>query len=226
VTLARFTSDDDVIRLAKAAVLGDQGQRPPTWIPAARLTLRGVTATLAYRLDPAEHARRCVHGMLAVTDLEKLNVLLGLPLGLPVPKSELRRQDWLVIGQLPPGCVKVADGAVTRQIMRPLFVDLAVVASDGEDWRSGLRRAGQFSTYCTRLLAIPGTLGDIAEASAEAAYYGIGFVVNASGDPVLAVKPERFIPTAHTAAGWRFTEQVYSEIVMRHLLPTEIGQAL
>jgi hypothetical protein len=223
VTAARFAGDDDVIRLAKAAALGDRGKGSPTGIPAARLALRGVTATLAYRLDSAEHVRRCVHGLLAVTDLEKLDVMLGLPVGLPVPKSELRRQDWLVIDELPHGCVKVIDGAVTRQITRPLRVDLAVLMSDGEDWRSGLQRAGQFSTYCTRLLAIPGVPNEIAEIRAESAYYGVGLVVNASTSPLLAVPPERFIPTAHTAAGWRFTEQVYSEIVRGRLLPTRIG---
>jgi hypothetical protein len=223
VTVTRFTSDD-VSHLAKAAALHDLGQGLPSRIPAATLTVRGVVATLVYRLDPGEHARRSAHGLLAVTDLEQLDALLDLPVGLPVPKGELRRQDSVVIGQLPPGCVSAAGGAVTRQIRRPLCVDLAVVTSDDDDWRSGLRKAGQFSTYCTRLLAMTGIPDDIADARDEAAYYGIGLVVNASGDPAIALPPQRFIPTAHTAAGWRFTEQVYSEVVTRHLLPTESGQ--
>jgi len=53
---------------------------------------------------------------------------------------------------------------------------------------------------------------DIASARAAAIRHGIGLVVDAMGTPVTVVPAMRFTPAAHTAAGWRFAEQVYQEI--------------
>jgi len=219
VTVARFTSDDNSNRLAEVAALRGSGQqRLPAEARIARVTVRDVTATLAYRLDAGEHARRRAEGLLAVTELEKLDALLGLPTGLPVRMEALGGHVRRVIGRLPAGCVQVADGSVTRRIVRPLRVDLAVVTPDGEDWRAGLRKAGRFAAYCTRLLAIAGMPDDLAGAGAEAAYCGTGLVVNAATSQMMVVPPQSFTPTAHTAAGWRFTEQAYREIVSRGLV--------
>jgi hypothetical protein len=217
VTMTRFTGDDDNNRLAEVAVMRGpaRGIAPGAWV--ARIAVRGVAATMAYRLDASEHARRDAAGMLAVTDLEALDALLGLPAKLPIRMDALGSHIRPIIRRLPAGCVQVAGGMVTRHIVRPLCVDLVVVTPDGADWRSGMRKAGRFGTYCTRVLAIGDMSDDLAEARAEAAYHGIGLVVGAARTSVMIVPPRRFTPTAHTAAGWRFAEQVYREVVSQGL---------
>ena len=213
MTVARFTSDDDNNRLAEVAALREPWRKLTAGVRIARITARGVKATVAYRLDVGEHARRCAYGLLAVTDLEKLDVLLGLPAELPVRTSALNGYDRRIIERLPHGCVQASNGEVTRRIVRPVRVELAVVTPDSEDWRAGLRKARQFSSYCTHVLAIADTPDELPDVQAEATYCGTGLVINAANIPLMVVPPEYFIPTAHTAAGWRFAEQVYHEIV-------------
>jgi hypothetical protein len=217
VTVKRFTNDDDNNGLTEVAVLRGPARGLAPKARVARIVVRGVTATVAYRLDFSEHARRRAVGLLAVTDLEVLDALLGLPTDLPIQMEALGSHVRPIIRDLPAGCVQVVDGTVTRQVVRPLRVDLAVVTPDSVDWRSGLGKAGQFSTYCTRVLAIGGIPGDIAEARAAAAHHGIGLVVGTGGSSEMIVPPRCFTSTAHTAAGWRFAEQVYSQVVSRGL---------
>jgi hypothetical protein len=178
----------------------------------ATVAVRGVTAMLAYRIDQGEHMRRRDAGMVAVTRLDWLHAMLGLPVGMPVRVDALSSWYQQIVEELPPGCVQVTAGAVVRLLVRPVRVELAVVMADGNDWQAGLRQAGVFSGYCTRMLAIAGVPGDIPEARATAGRHGIGLVVDAVDSPVTVVPAARFTPTAHTAAGWRFTEQVYQQI--------------
>jgi hypothetical protein len=177
----------------------------------AAVTVRGVKAAVAYRMDRREHSRRQDAGLTAVTRLDWLHTLLSLPAGMPVPSRSLPSRELRMLHRLPTGCVQFADGTVIRHIVRPLRVDLAVVMAT--DFRSGLREAGRFGAYCARVLAVAGTLAHLAEARAEADYYGIGLVVNSAARPVLVVPPEPFTPSAHTAAGWRFAEQTYRELI-------------
>lgn len=177
-----------------------------------RVTVREVSAVLAYRLERGEHIRRREAGMVAVTRLDWLHAMLGLPAGIPVRLDALSSCSQQIVGDLPPGCVRLSEGSVVRQLVRPLRVELAVVTAESSDWRAGLQEAGAFSGYCTRILAIAGMRGNMPEASAAAARHGVGLVVDADGSPATAVPAVRFTPAAHTAAGWRFAEQVYEEI--------------
>lgn len=178
----------------------------------ATVAARGVSAVLAYRIDQDEHIRRRDAGMVAVTRLDWLHALLGLPVGMPVSCDALSPWYQQIVKELPPGCVQVSRGAVVRLLLRPVRVELAVVMAEGNDWQAGLRQAGVFSGYCTRVLAIAEVPDDVPEARVAAARHGIGLVVGAVGSPVTVVPATRFTPAAHTAAGWRFTEQVYQEI--------------
>jgi hypothetical protein len=178
----------------------------------ARVTVRDVSAMLAYRLDPGEHVRRREAGMVAVTRLDWLHAMLGLPAGIPVRLNALSSCSQQIVEDLPPGCVQLSGKSVVRQLIRPLRVDLAVVTAESSDWQAGLHKAGAFSGYCTRILAIAGMPGKMPEACTEAARYGVGLVVDADSSPATAVPALRFKPSAHTAAGWRFAEQVYEEI--------------
>jgi hypothetical protein len=203
----------DASRLAKAVAAMLAEKELQRVGQTAAVTVRGVSATLAYRIDHGEHVRRREAGLSALTRLDWLHTLLGLPAGIPVSLDELPACDQQIIMELPAGCVHVTGRAVVRQIVRPVRVDLAVVGAEGADWPTGLRRAGAFSGYCTRLLALTGVPVNLAEARTAAARYGIGLAVEATSGPVTVVPAERFTPAAHTAAGWRFTEQVYQEIV-------------
>jgi len=178
----------------------------------ATVAVRGVSAVLAYRVDQGEHLRRRHVGMVAVTRLDWLHAMLGLPVGMPVSLDALSSCYQQIIEEFPPGCVQISGGAVVRHLVRPVRVELAVVMAEGNDWQPGLRQAGVFSGYCTRMLAIAGVPDDIARARAAAIRHGIGLVVDAMGSPVTVVPAMRFTPAAHTAAGWRFAEQVYQEI--------------
>jgi hypothetical protein len=178
----------------------------------AAVAVRGVSAVLAYRIDQGEHIRRRDAGMVAVTRLDWLHAMLGLPVGMPVRLDALSSCYQQIVDELPPGCVQVSGGSVVRQLVRPVRVELAVVMAEGDNWQAGLRQAGVFSGYCTRTLAMAGVPDDIPEARAAASRHGIGLVVDAVGNPVTVVRAVRFTPAAHSAAGWRFTEQVYQKI--------------
>lgn len=178
----------------------------------ARVTVRDVSAVLAYRLDLGEHIRRRKAGIVAVTRLDWLHIMLGLPAGIPVRLDALSSGDQQIVKDLPPGCVQLPGGSVVRQLVRPLRVELAVVTAESNDWQAGLEKAGAFTGYCTRILAIAGMPGSMLQACAEAARHGVGLVVDADSGPATAVPAVRFTPGAHTAAGWRFAEQVYEEI--------------
>ena len=178
----------------------------------ARVTIRNVSAVLAYRLDLGEHIRRRKAGMGAVTRLDWLHAMLGLPAGIPVRLDELSSCSQQIVEDLPPGCVRLSGVSAVRQLVRPLRVELAVVTVDSSDWQAGLQKAGAFTGYCTRILAMAEVPGSMPQACAEAARHGVGLVVGADGSLTTAVPAVRFIPAAHTAAGWRFAEQVYEEI--------------
>jgi hypothetical protein len=179
----------------------------------ARVTVRDVSAVLAYRLDLGEHIRRREAGLVAVTRLDWLHIMLSLPAGMPVRLDALPLSSQQILKDLPPGCVQLPDESVVRQLVRPVRVELAVVTAENDDWQAGIEKAGAFTGYCTRILAIAGMPGSMPQACAEAARHGVGLVVDADGSPAAAVPAVRFTPGAHTAAGWRFAEQVYEEIV-------------
>jgi hypothetical protein len=209
-SMASACSPHDSLLIDVAARTAERGIEPA--YQTARVTVRDVSAMLAYRLDPGEHIRRREAGLVAVTRLEWLNAMLGLPAGIPVRLDALSSCSRQIVRELPPGCVRLSEGSVVRELVRPLRVELAVVTAETDDWQAGLEKAGAFTGYCTRILAIAGMPGNMPQAYAEAARHGVGLVVGTDSSPVTEVSAVRFMPAAHTAAGWRFAEQVYEEI--------------
>ncbi|MGI5169508.1 hypothetical protein ACQEU3_34675 [Spirillospora sp. CA-253888] len=180
--------------------------------------VRGVPATVLYRLDQTEMERRAGAGSGPVPSLEGLDVLMQLPLGLPVPRSVLPSADRRVLERLPDGCVEFAGDDVVRRATRPLAVEAAAVSH--RQWRRGLERAGVFGAYCTRLLALRGVPEDLAEAQVWAGYYGVGLVVRDGAHAVVVTEPKVFRPECVTAAGWLFTEQVLALALTAGQVPT------
>jgi hypothetical protein len=183
-------------------------QIPGFDMPGAHLvrgTVRGVLATLMYRLDRVEAERRAV---VAIPTLEGLDVLMQLPVGLPVPRGMLSPADRRVLAGLPSGCVEFMGGDVVRLVTRPVTLEVAAVSH--ADWRRGLEHAGRFGAYCTRLLALSGVPEELAEAQVLAGYYGVGLVVNVAAQAVVVAEPEKFVRERATAAGWLLAEEVFA----------------
>ncbi len=174
----------------------------------ARFTIvsaMGAEALVCYRLDEAETERRRRAGAGAIISADVLELLLGLPVGMPVPVTSLTRREEGALKVAPPGAVSIRDGQVTRRAVAPLTVELAVVA--GRSWRHGLEKAGRFAPFCARAAVLGRRPRDLAEAQLQAGFYGVG-VIDAQSAEVL-VAPAPFRRSRWTVAGWRFLEAVY-----------------
>jgi hypothetical protein len=176
----------------------------------AVFSVLGTRALLLYRVDETEHRRRQAAASEQLDSIPALECLLGLPVGLPVPAGSLPEEAE--VRDLPRGAVEWDADLVTRRAVRPLVVDLAVVRAAG--WRTGLERAGRFAPFCRRAVL----LDEVPEARldeilAEAAFYGIGVLVNEPDGIRIALEPEAYRPQRHTAAAWHFVEELYGRLV-------------
>ncbi|WAL70206.1 hypothetical protein OU787_01090 [Kitasatospora sp. YST-16] len=176
----------------------------------AVFSVLGTRALLLYRVDESECRRRQVVGAERLRSIPALECLLGLPVGLPVPVGSL--PDQAEVRGLPGGAVEWGADLVTRRAVRPLAVDLAVVRAAG--WRTGLERAGRFAPFCRRAVLLDEVLHARSdEILAEAAFYGIGVLVNEPDGIRIALEPEAYRPQRHTAAAWHFVEELYGRLV-------------
>jgi hypothetical protein len=169
----------------------------------------GQGVAVAYVLDDAEDRRRASASLGGVVRLDLLDVLLSLPLGLPVAAGSLSPGEARLVADLPPGCVELAEGQVIRRAVPPLRVEIAVGAA--RDWRKGLDRLSSFVPFCSRMLALAKAPEDHAELVTEAAFCGTGVVVAAPEWRVL-VKPEPFVKRFHKPAAWWFAEEIYRQV--------------
>jgi hypothetical protein len=173
--------------------------------------IQGTHAVLGVRLDRDECERRAAAGLEAITSPDVLNLLLGLPVGEPVPREALTWAERSVLRTVPRGAVSVDGGVVIRRVVPPLEAGLALVPASS--WRSGLERAGRFAPFCARAMVLrtpPRNLGDLLM---EAGFYGIGVIVAArNAEPDVLVQPTPFRRNRSTVAGWRFLEQVYRQV--------------
>jgi hypothetical protein len=191
---------------AASAVLLQDG------VLTAPLQLKGSNAWVFYRYDENERARRHRVGAERLDRMDALEALLQVPVGLPVPLASLAEPLCRAIGALPGGAAVVGDGQVTRNAVRPLAVDLVVVRSSGRNWRDGLKRAGRFAPFSRRALLIDPPSEEWETLLLEAAFYGIGILIPAGGGVELVLEPRAYRPRRHTAAAWRFVEQVYQRL--------------
>ncbi len=173
-------------------------------------SILGTRAFLLYRVDETEYRRRQAVGAERMDSIPALECLLHLPVGIPVPLGSLL--DRASIRDLPRGSVEWDTDLVTRRAVRPLAVDLAVVRAAGGG--AGLERAGRFAPFCRRAVLLDEVpRARLDEILAEAAFYGIGVLVNEPEGIKIALEPETYRPQRHTAAAWHFVEELYGRLV-------------
>ncbi|SMD27627.1 hypothetical protein [Kibdelosporangium aridum] len=182
-----------------------------TWCPSVAMRLFGGVVDVAYCLDESEHARRVAAGVGAVTQRGVLDALMGLPVGLPVAVHDLSERERHLLQRVPHGVVDYDGRNVVRRAVAPLSVRFAMVTA--RSWREGLRKAGQFAPFCARAMLLPATPSDVDDACAQASFYGVGVCVFESGRLRMLVDPQPYVRHQHSAAQWRFAEEVYRQVM-------------
>lgn len=167
------------------------------------VNLLGVRVTASAVLNSAEHQRRGVLGLGAVTDPALLGRLLGLPARYPRRDAAV----WAETSAAVTGIVdRGADGCtVTRLLEPPLVVDDVIVpASRGRELRA-LQDASLFASFTRRWAQAQGpAMPDTA--ILEAKLCGVG-LLSSDGRVLLPAEP----PTSTSADGWTWllAEKVY-----------------
>jgi hypothetical protein len=170
----------------------------------------GTLAGVVYRLDQSEVARRRAQGVGSFTQIEVLDALMGLPVGLPISWHELTDAERALVDRAPGGAIERRGGQVVRRAVAPVSVLFAVVAAN--DWRVGLRRAGQFAPFCVRAMLLPALPADWEDARTQASYFGIGACTFVDAQLRMLVTPRPYVRKRHTPAQWWFAEEAYRQI--------------
>ncbi|MDQ3900722.1 MAG: hypothetical protein M3319_09860 [Actinomycetota bacterium] len=175
-----------------------------------RVRMFGVRAWLTASVNNAEWRRRERVGLDAMTRVDVLDGLLGLPLGLPVPLYALTTHERQLVSQLPPGVVDQPGDLVIRRAEPVVECFFALVFAP--TWSAGLADALKFAPFCARLTVLESRPADETAACLEASYYGVGLAIQARNDHTMLVPPEPLVRRRVTAAGWWFTEETYRQI--------------
>ncbi|WP_329581827.1 hypothetical protein OG500_19035 [Kitasatospora sp. NBC_01250] len=187
---------------------------PGTLLPdesqVGAVTLLGTHAVVAYRRDVQECQRRheARTGVLGRSDV--LDLLMSLPVNAPVPVASLTEAERRTLKAVPRGAVVRSSGMVTRQVIQPLRVDLAVVP--GRGWETAMEKAERFTPFCTRAVLVEGALRRKDDAVMQADFYGIGLLVAVGDEVDVLVPPRPFVRRRHSAAAWRFVEEVHRQL--------------
>ncbi len=204
--------------IGTAEALADAVKAASTGEPKADLCCKLVPilrtqALLVHRLDQQEVDRRATRQMGAISSPDVLNLLLDLPLHMPVPITSLTRWERAALRRAPRGAVSIVNGEIVREAVPPVAVDLALVSVAARAWRVGLEIAGRFAPFCARAMVLNRRPADPDEVRLQANFYGIGVVVvDQAGTEVLA-EPAKFRRQRFTAAGWQFLERAYHQVV-------------
>lgn len=192
--------------LAAAVEVASQG-KPTNGLRSTTMRIFQTEALIIYRLDESEHARRSVAASEQVPAAEVLELLLGLPIGMPVPVDSLTHRERAALRSAPDGFVDVEARQVIRQAVAPVAVDLALVGA--KSWRRGLAAAGRFAPFCTRAMVLADYPGDLEELLVQAGFFGIGVIVSTERGTEVLVAPTPYRRVRFGAASWQFLEQVY-----------------
>jgi len=171
------------------------------------MSIMGTEALICYRLDDDEHARRQRADTGAIASADVLELLLSLPIALPVPVTALTGRERAALKLAPPGAVTRSDDQVTRHAVAPVAVELALVAACS--WRTGLEVAGRFTPFCSPAMVLRRRPANLADVRLQAGFYGVGVIVVDDLETEVLVEPAPFQRRRFTAAGWRFLEEVY-----------------
>lgn len=198
-------------RLQRAAVAWP-GQPGGLGMEVAVMRRNNRQVAVAYCLDVTEHVRRTTVRQVPVTQLWQADVLMGLPLDLPVPLESLTERERREVHRLPAGVVEYDGLCVVRRARPPLTVTFALVSA--RHWRTGLVAAGEYAPYCRRAMLLPAEPVE-PHAVLEASVYDIGVgLVNRHGVREL-LAPGPYERHRHSPAQWAFVEQVYAQLDLR-----------
>ena len=177
--------------------------RPAVRVEGVRLL--GVRVTVHADLDAAEHARRVLAGLGAVTDPALLDRLLDVPASVPVIDPVL----WAEMSGQPPGVIRRGkDGlTVTRVLRPPLTIHAVVVSAPGGGELAAVRDASLFAGFTTRWMAA--ARDRVREAAMlEAKLCGVG-VLNRDGSVLLAA--ETLAAPRIDGWAWLLREKTYQQ---------------
>ncbi len=176
--------------------MGGEGE----WIEGVRLL--GVPVTAVAVIDSEEHNRRTAAGCGAFTDPALLDLLLGLPLGVPVADPVV----WAETADQPSSAVdRDAESiTVTRRLAAPLVIEDVMVSPRPGQELSAVQDASLFARFARRWVMTAGLHWPEAIVL-EAKLCGVG-LVDQSGE-LLASEP----PMAQEADAWEWMlrEKVY-----------------
>ncbi|WP_308053872.1 hypothetical protein [Streptomyces sp. BV333] len=170
----------------------------------------GVQAVVAYRRDAVEYERRAAEGTPPLTRPDVLDLLMGLPVGEAVPINTLSSPERRALKAAPKGVVVRSGGTVTRQVVQPLRVDLAIVP--GRGWETAMEKAEHFTPFCARAVLVERPLRRKDDAILQADFYGIGLLALIGNELDVLVPPRAFVKRRHTVAGWKFLEDLYAQL--------------
>jgi hypothetical protein len=179
----------------------------PAAVLGVRGSLLGVDTYLLMNLDEHEHQRRRATGLTTICDRDALRLLSRLPHGEAVRVTDLSEVERRGLPRLPRGAADVTAGRVTRLVLPPVTLRLAIVIDDALD--RGFDRASKFAPFAPRLLVLTGPGADLAFGEVEARFYGIGLAVAGADGMIMLVDPE----PPRRAAGpvtWGVREQAYA----------------
>lgn len=211
-----------MVEAVQAAVRSSQVADEWACYPSAVVRLFGAAAGVAYRPDPTEIARRAAVGLGAITQRDILDVLMGLPAGLPVTADSLPTRDQRILRRAPHSTIERDGDRLVRQAVPPVSARFAVVAA--RTWRDGLAKAGRFAPFCARAILLPTPPADVDDARMQASYYGIGLCVFTAGTLRMLIDPQPYIRQRHSSAQWWFTEELYRQVAQSHIaMPRSTG---
>jgi hypothetical protein len=197
------------VRAATTTAATSQATGALARCPVAAVHVFGAAAGVAYRPDQAEVARRAAVSLGSITQRDVLEVLMGLPVGMPVPVHALSERDRRVLRRAPHGAVDSDAADLVRRVVAPVSAQFAVVAA--RTWREGLVTAGRFAPLCMRAMLLPAPPEDADHAAMQASFYGIGICVFTAGTLRMLVEPQPYVRQRHTSAQWWFAEEVYRQ---------------
>ncbi|MBB5913928.1 hypothetical protein BJY24_002795 [Nocardia transvalensis] len=168
------------------------------------------TVGVAYQPNLMEVARRRAVGLEAITQMDLLDALMGLPAGLPVSVGDLTDRERRLLRRAPVGAVDIANGRCTRRAVAPVSAQFVVVAS--RTWKEGLRSAGQFAPFCSRAMLLRSIPDDLDDARVQASFFGIGVCVFTGRGLRMLVDPQPYVRQRHSCGQWWFSEEIYEKV--------------
>ncbi len=218
--MPEFVSADERAWRVVEAVSG--GKLPPG-ARVSEVVLWGVRVVLVYRLDEAEHLRRCEWDAEPLHDLWLLDTLLKLPVGRPVPLAVLEGRDRRRLSKgWPKGAAALRGDVVERAATLPLWVDLAVVRSETVSLEA--LRVMPFGAYAPQAIWLDCFPAGSEQLLEEAAHFSTGVVHwEGLGEPQVLVPVQPLDDVTVTPAGWRFVEHAYEQVSGRVGGPGEVS---